>query len=203
MPSGATFSGNGTSQTTMTSAAAPQADADIHELLQVRQYREAFALLLPRYRDKVFRLSFSMLRNHAMAEDTTQDIFLRVWRALPGYAAQASLSTWIYAISRNACLSELRKKRPMLSMDGNEDEYNPEVAALAAPDPDDSATVSVTQLLELLPERYRQAVTLFYMEDKSYEQTAASLGLPLGTVKALLHRARKRLIELTREAEPA
>ncbi len=64
----------------------------------------------------------------------------------------------------------------------------------------DSATVSVTQLLDQLPERYRRAVTLFYMEDKSYEQTAASLGLPLGTLKALLHRARKRLIDLTREA---
>ncbi|MFL6547412.1 MAG: RNA polymerase sigma factor [Povalibacter sp.] len=185
----------------MTLAAAPQADADIQALLQVKKYREAFALLLPRYQDKVFRLCFSMLRNRAMAEDTTQDVFLRIWRALPGYAGQSSLSTWIYAISRNGCLSELRKKRPMVSMDGDGDEYDSEVAALAAPDPDDSATVSVGQLLDQLPERYRQAVTLFYMEDKSYEQTAESLGLPLGTVKALLHRARKRLIELTRETQ--
>lgn len=183
----------------MTSAAAPQADADLQELLQAKRYRDAFALLLPRYRNKVFRLTFSMLRNQALAEDVTQDIFLRIWRALPGYAAQASLSTWIYAISRNACLSELRKKSPTVSLD-DEDDYRPEVAALAAPDPDDTATVSVTQLLEQLPERYRQAVVLFYMEDKSYEQTAASLGLPLGTVKALLHRARKRLIDLTQEA---
>jgi RNA polymerase sigma factor (sigma-70 family) len=193
----------GTSQNTTTSAAAPAADADIHARLQAKQYREAFAMLLPRYRDKVFRLTYSMLQNHAMAEDTTQDIFLRVWRALPGYAAQASLSTWIYAISKNACLSEFRKRRPTVSIDGDEDDYNPEVAALAAPDPDDSATVSVGQLLDQLPERYRQAVTLFYMEDKSYEQTAAALGLPLGTVKALLHRARKRLIELTRETQQA
>ncbi len=185
----------------MSLAAAPQADADIQALLQAKKYREAFALLLPRYRDKVFRLTYSMLRNHAMAEDTTQDVFMRIWRALPGYGAQSSLSTWIYAISRNACLSELRKKRPTVSMNGDEDEYDAEVAAIAAPDSDDSATVSVTQLLDRLPERYRQAVTLFYMEDKSYEQTAESLGLPLGTVKALLHRARKRLIELNRETE--
>ena len=101
----------------MTLAAATPADADLQALLQAKKYREAFAMLLPRYRDKVFRLTFSMLRNHAMAEDTTQDIFLRVWKALPGYGAQASLSTWIYAISRNACLSELRKKRPTVSMD--------------------------------------------------------------------------------------
>lgn len=183
----------------MTQVVASPADADIHERLQARDYRDAFALLLPRYRDKVFRLSFSMLRNRAWAEDTTQDILLRVWRALPGYGAQAALSTWIYAISKNACLSELRKKRPLVSIDA-QDEYDAEVATLAVSDSDDSATVSVGQLLDQLPERYRQAVTLFYMEDKSYEQTAASLGLPLGTVKALLHRARKRLIELTRAA---
>lgn len=189
----------------MTSSSAFQADADIFERLQAKQYREAFAMLLPRYRDKVFRLCFSMLRERAMAEDSTQDIFLRVWRALPGFAGQSALSTWIYAIAKNACLSELRKRRPTVSLDQNDDEegYNPAVAALAAPEADDSATVSVGQLLDQLPERYRQAVVLFYMEDKSYEQTATSLGLPLGTVKALLHRARKRLIELTQQAEAA
>ena len=192
-------------QTPTTSSPAIQADADIHERLQAKQYREAFALVLPRYRDKIFRLSFSMLRERAMAEDTTQDIFLRVWRALPGFAGQSQLSTWIYAIAKNACLSEIRKRKPTVSLDQNDDEdsYNPAVAALAAPDADDSATVSVGQLLDQLPERYRQAVVLFYMEDKSYEQTATSLGLPLGTVKALLHRARKRLIELTKEADAA
>lgn len=188
----------------MTPSPAFQADADLRERLQAKQYRDAFAILLPRYRDKVFRLSFSMLRDRAMAEDTTQDIFLRIWRALPGFAGQAALSTWIYAIAKNACLSELRKRRPTVSLDQNDDDgYNPAVAALAAPEADDSATVSVGQLLDQLPERYRQAVVLFYMEDKSYEQTAASLGLPLGTVKALLHRARKRLIELTKDAETA
>jgi len=135
-----------------------------------------------------------------MAEDTTQDIFLRIWRALPGFAGQSQLSTWIYAISKNACLSELRKRRPQVSLDSDEEEQSAEVRALAREDADDSATVSVGQLLDQLPERYRQAVVLFYMEDKSYEQTATSLGLPLGTVKALLHRARKRLIELTKEA---
>jgi RNA polymerase sigma-70 factor (ECF subfamily) len=189
----------------MTSSSAFQADADIQERLQARQYREAFALLLPRYRDKVFRLIFSMLRDRASAEDCTQDVLLRVWKALPGFAGQSQLSTWIYAIAKNGALSEIRKRKPTVSLDQNDDDesYNPAVAALAAPEADDSATVSVGQLLDQLPERYRQAVVLFYMEDKSYDQTAASLGLPLGTVKALLHRARKRLIELNKQAETA
>jgi RNA polymerase sigma-70 factor (ECF subfamily) len=189
----------------MTSSSAFQADADLQERLQAKQYREAFALLLPRYRDKVFRLIFSMLRDRALAEDCTQDVLLRIWKALPGFAGQSQLSTWIYAIAKNGALSEIRKRKPTVSLDQNDDEdsYNPAVAALAAPEADDSATVSVGQMLDQLPERYRQAVVLFYMEDKSYDQTAAALGLPLGTVKALLHRARKRLIELNKEAEAA
>jgi RNA polymerase sigma-70 factor, ECF subfamily len=185
----------------MTFAGPSDSDADIHQCLRESRYRDALAMLLPRYRDKAFRLCVSMLRDRAQAEDVAQDVFMRVWRALPGYAGQASLSTWIYAITRNACLSELRKKRAHVSIDQDEDDYDAEVAALSVSDADDSATATVTQLLDELPERYRQAVTLFYMEDKSYEQTAESLGLPLGTVKALLHRARKKLIELTRQTE--
>ena len=88
--------------------------------------------------------------------------------------------------------------------DGIDDDgegYHPEIAALAVSDADDSATVSVTQMLDQLPERYRQAVTLFYMEDKSYEQTAASLGMPLGTVKARAFRGLRRLASLLREGD--
>ncbi len=183
----------------MTSVAPTSADADIHDRLQARAHRAAFELLVPRYKDKIFRLSFSMLRDRAWAEDATHDSLIRVWKALPGFAGQSALSTWIYAVARNGCLSELRKRRTQVSIDDDE-QYHVEVAGLVATDSDDSATVSVGQLLGQLPERYRQAVTLFYMEDQSYEQTALSLGLPLGTVKALLHRARKRLVELTREA---
>jgi len=182
-------------------ASSREADADIYRNLEAGQHRAAFEAVLPRYRDKVFRLALSILRDHAAAEDAAQDVFVRVWRALPGYNGSAALSTWIYAITRNTCISLLRKRRPQVSLDeplfGDNDDGGG--IQLAAPEQDDSAVASVEKLLDRLPERYRQAVVLFYMEDKSYEQTAAALQLPLGTVKALLHRARKRLIELTRE----
>lgn len=178
-----------------------EADGDIYEHLRAGRHRVAFEAVVPRYRDKVFRLSLSILRDSAAAEDAAQDVFVRVWRALPGYNGSAALSTWIYAITRNTCISLLRKRRPQVSLDepafGDDGEGGG--MQLAAPEQDDSAVASVEKLLCRLPERYRQAVVLFYMEDKSYEQTAAALQLPLGTVKALLHRARKRLIELTRE----
>jgi RNA polymerase sigma-70 factor, ECF subfamily len=173
-----------------------QADVDVHSRLRGGDYRAALELLLPRYRDRVFRLALSMLRNRSEAEDVTQDIFLRLWRALPGYSGKAALSTWIYAISRNACLSQLRKRHPQVSLDDPDMQLDPEVAALAAPSTEEPAVASVTRLLESLPQRYREVVTLFYMEDRSCEQTAAALGLPIGTVKALLHRARRRMIDL-------
>jgi RNA polymerase sigma-70 factor (ECF subfamily) len=174
------------------------ADADIHARLQSQTYGAAFELLVPRYQDKVFRLSFGILHDRAWAEDTTQDTLVRIWRALPGFAGQSALSTWIYAIAKNGCLSELRKQRLQVSIDAESD-YHVDVANLSVVDADDSATVSVGRLLEQLPDRYRQAVTLFYMEDKSYEQIARSLGMPLGTVKAMLHRARKRLMSLSKD----
>ena len=177
-------------------------DADIHAHLQAGRHRAAFEAVLPRYRERVFRLALSILRDSAAAEDAAQDVFARLWRALPGYNGTAALSTWIYAITRNTSISILRKQRPQVSLDGPlfADEDERMGLQLAAPEQDDSAVASVEKLLGHLPERYRQAVTLFYMEDQSYDQTAAALGLPLGTVKALLHRARKRLIELSREA---
>lgn len=181
-------------------------DADIRARLGSREYRAAFELLLPRYRNHVYRLAVSLLRDSAAAEDAAQDVMLRLWRALPTYNGKAALGTWIYAITRNACLSELRKRRPQVPLhdylDHPEDQ-DPDGAApgsmLTAPERDDSAVASVERLLDQLPERYRQAVTLFYMEDKSYAQTAQALGVPLGTTKAMLHRARRRLIELAGE----
>ena len=200
--SGASLDGSGFDGSLVETEREPEirADVDIREQLKAGRYRIAFETLLPRYRDRVFRLSLSILRQPDAAEDATQDVFVRLWRALPGYNGSAALSTWIYAITRNTCISLLRKRRPQISLDepqfGDEDG---EGLQLAAPQFDDSAVASVEKLLGCLPERYRQAVTLFYMEDKSYDQTAAALELPLGTVKALLHRARKRLIELTRD----
>jgi RNA polymerase sigma-70 factor, ECF subfamily len=177
-------------------------DADIHAYLKTGRHEVAFEAVLPRYRDRVYRLSISILRDPTAAEDATQDVFIRLWKALPSYNGSAALSTWIYAITRNTCISLLRKRRPHISLDEPLFADNDDGAGLqlAAPEQDDSAVASVEKLLTCLPERYRQAVVLFYMEDKSYEQTATALDLPLGTVKALLHRARKRLIVLTQEA---
>lgn len=168
-------------------------DEDIHALLAAGRYRQAFETLLPRYRDRVFRLSYSILRERAAAEDAAQETFISVWRALPSYTGAAALGTWIYAISRNSALMELRRRRPQVSLDGDSVESVHLLTTLAADTRDPNEAHGVERLLEDLPESQRRAVTLFYLEDKSYEAVSEALGMPLGTVKNLLHRARKRL----------
>ena len=177
-------------------------DAAIQVHLAAGRHARAFDLIVPEFRDRVFRLSFSILRERAAAEDATQETLVRVWKALPGFDGRAALGTWIYAIARNTCLMELRKRRPTVSFDDPDSAEAQHAAALVATSPaEDPERDNLLRLLESLPANQQQAVRLFYLEDRSYDAVAAALGMPLGTVKNLLFRARKRLMELARPAE--
>ena len=168
-------------------------DARVLELVRAERRDEAIALLLPAFRRKVFGLAYSFLRDREAAEDVTQDVFIKVWRALPGFDGRASLSTWIYTIARNASLSALRARRPQYSLS------DPEVMdAVDAIDTAASADALVERaallrLVDQLPTKQRQVIMLFYMEEQSHEEVATMLAMPVGTVKTLLHRARARL----------
>jgi RNA polymerase sigma-70 factor (ECF subfamily) len=172
---------------------------DLQQQLAAQQYGAAFELLLARFKDKVFRLAFSMMRNETQAEDVAQDVFVKIWKALPGYHGSASLSTWIYTITRNTCLTELKKRttRPTVSLQEPELEAVADtIPALQAADAEAGLEMDVEALLAELPEKYRQAITLFYLEQKAYEEVAAMLGIPLGTVKTLLFRAKKEMLKI-------
>lgn len=161
-------------------------DEEVHARLDKQEYREAFELLMPQYQNKVFRLAYSMLGNRALAEETTQDIFVRIWKALGGYRRQSSISTWIYTIARNTCLNAIRANASRTApFEGS----TTNIPALASSAP----TIDWEHLLAQLPEKYRQVLVLFYMEEKSYDEVARLLDLPMGTVKTYLHRARKDL----------
>ena len=172
---------------------------DIRQRLDAQEFGAAFELLLERFRDKVFRLSFSLLRDETQAEDMTQDVLIKIWKGLPGYQGGASLSTWIYTITRNACLTELKKRaaRPTVSLqDPQLEEAVDALPAMQTSDPQSGTEMDVQVMLAQLPEKYRRVITLFYLEQKAYEEVAAMLGLPLGTVKTLLFRARKELLKI-------
>jgi len=144
------------------------------------------------YRHRVFRLAFSILGQEAVAEDAAQEVFVKVWRGLPGYRGDCSVATWIYSITRNTCLTLKRRE-------GGRARQVATPASVAHV----GWALEVRQTLDLLPEEYRRALRLFHLEGRSYEETAAMLGLPLGTLKTHLHRARKQLARLWRQPAAA
>jgi len=169
-------------------------DSGVMGLVGAQRRDEAIGLILQEYRRKVFALVYSYLRDRQGAEDVAQEVFIKIWRALPGFDGRASLSTWIYAITRNASLSALRSRRPHASMSDPEVLAEVEETASGAAAPDATAdSQSLMQLLDELPSKQRQVVVLFYMQEHSHEEVAAMLAMPIGTVKTLLHRARARL----------
>lgn len=161
---------------------------DVRQLLLARRYREALEELLDTHEQQVFRMALVMLKDRGRAEEVTQEVFLKLWKALPTYDGRAQPSTWLYSIARNTCLSALRAQsyRRTIGLD--------EVDAPGAMDP--VPDTFVRSLLARLPEDQRRAVTLFYWEDKSVKEAAAILEMPEGTVKSLLHRARRALGEM-------
>ena len=102
-------------------------ETDIRGHLEALRYSEAFGLLHERFKEKVFRLAFSIMRNETRAEDLAQDVFVKIWRGLPAYHGGASLSTWIYTITRNTCLTEVTRRRRQVTVSLQE----PEIEAAA------------------------------------------------------------------------
>ena len=177
---------------------AGQRDQDIVELLRGGAAEAAFRLLVGRYEHKVYRLCCAMLRDPDQAQDAAQESLLRVWKSLSKYDQRASLSTWIYAITRNRCLTAIERRRELESLSDEAVEHEVEAAAGIAPDSEQDHLVVLRELVEALPERYRRALTLYYYEERSVEEVATMLGLPEGTIKTNLHRARALLLERVR-----
>ena len=170
--------------------------------LAAGRHAQAFDLIVPEYKDRVFRLAWTILKDRAAAEDATQETLVRGWKALPGFDGRAQLGTWIYAITRNTCLMELRKRRPTVSFDDPDSQEAQAAAATIATGPaGDPERDNLLRLVETLPANQQEAVRLFYLEDRSYEAVAEVMGMPLGTVKNLLFRARKKLAERVRPEE--
>ena len=187
----------------MQQSAAPNAgsrDLDIVELLQGGAVETAFAQLADRYERKVYRLCCSLLRDPDQAADAAQESLVRVWKALPKYDRRASLSTWIYTITRNRCLTALERRRDLDSMSDPAVAQAAEAVQPSAAEQGRDHLEMLRELVEALPERYRNALILYYYEEKSVDEVAAMLGLPEGTIKTNLHRARAMLLERVRAA---
>jgi RNA polymerase sigma-70 factor (ECF subfamily) len=173
----------------------------------LRGSQDAFHELVRRFERPVFALVVRMVRDRTAAEDLTQETFVKAFRSLDGYDPQRKLSSWLFKIAHNATIDHLRRREldtVPLEGAGDDEEGGGGLARVLA-DPAGRGTdlgVGRGELAaaleeavgELRPE-YREIVLLRYAEGLAYQEIADVSGLPLGTVKTNLHRARKELVE--------
>ena len=189
-------------------SAAMERDADLLVALKAGDRRAVLEGLMQRYRQKVMNLAFSIVHDSALAEDLSQSIFVKVWQEMTKFYGRAAISTWLYTIARNTCLTAVARERRVVPLEDfaevADDDGDPMVFGTAQAGVESagqaSAEYDVAKLLEQLPEPYRRVVVLFYLEDRSCEEVGELLSMPTGTVKALLHRGRKRLAALAGES---
>ena len=155
---------------------------------------------------KVFNVAYKFVGKHDEAEDLTQDIFLKIFKALKTFDRRANFQTWIISISRNLCIDHyrsVRKERQTIARDVDSNDLQP-----ATPDRGPYAQAEhqdlraqLRQALETLPITLRTAVVLRDLQELSYQEIADRLGLPEGTVKSRINRGRIELAHQLRRLQ--
>ena len=180
-------------------------DADVVALAQ-RGREAAYRELIRRYERPVFSLVFRMVRDRELAEDLAQDTFIKVLQHIDRYRPEFKFSSWLFKIANNVAIDHLRRRQlDTVSMDGSPHAMTADAVQATSFDVsghDESALdrlearelgSAIEDAIARLRPEYRACILLRHVEDKSYEEIAATLDLPLGTVKTYIHRARHEL----------
>ena len=180
-------------------------DADVVALAQ--QGRDsAFRELIRRYERPVFSLIYRMVRDRELAEDLAQDTFIKVLNHIDRYRPEFKLSSWLFKIANNVAIDHLRRRQlDTIRIDGSPhaltqdaieatsfDVVGQQESALDEMEARELGGAIERAIATLRPE-YRSCIMLRHVEGRSYEEIAATLDLPLGTVKTYIHRARHEL----------
>jgi RNA polymerase sigma-70 factor (ECF subfamily) len=172
---------------------------DYQLVLKAREgSQKAYADLMQRYKDSIYFMSLKMVNNREDAMDITVETFAKAFEKLDKYQPEFAFSTWLFRVATNNCIDFLRKKKlSTVSIDNmmDEDDDRPMQIKADTLNPEESSikkqqSKDLKVLIESLPPRYRNLLTLRYFDELSYEEIAQQLDLPLGTVKAQLFRAK-------------
>ena len=180
---------------------------DQQVVLLARGGREAaYRELIRRYERPVFALLFRMVRDRELAEDLSQETFVKALNAIDSYRPEFKFSSWIFKIANNAAIDHLRRRElDTLSLDGSPHAETPEAMQATAlqigarqESPLDEVEAkelggAIEAAIGRLRPEYRSCILLRHVEGRAYEEIAEMLNLPLGTVKTYIHRARNEL----------
>lgn len=156
---------------------------------------QAFTKIIDKYKNQLFATVLRMTKNPEDAQDLVQEAFIKVYEQLNKYDFKGSFSSWLYRVTINHCLDELRKKRYQVEhitfnekgIDSSE-ENEPEIVFLKK-----EKSRQLEKLIASLPEDERMIILLRYANERSYEEISELLHIPLSTVRNKLHRAKKKL----------
>ncbi|MHB8208117.1 RNA polymerase sigma factor [Mucilaginibacter sp.] len=170
-------------------------DAEILSKFQNEKTRnEAFNILLKKYQQKIYWHIRRMVIDHDDADDIAQDVFVKVWKNLPGFRADAQLYTWMYRIATNECITFLNKKKAKnnVSLDDVDSTLGDTLAASSYFD-GDKAQRRLQEALLTLPDKQRLVFNMKYYEDMKYEEISDVVGTSVGALKASFHLAVKKI----------
>ena len=168
----------------------------------------AYKKLMNKYHDAIFNFIYRMVHDKQQVEDLTQEAFIKAFSSLGTFNDEYAFSTWLYKIATNNSIDYIRKKKlqlysidkPIEAMDSDyafelpDDTYEADKELIKG-----QRATMLNQAIDSLPEKYRRVIHLRHVEEKSYEEIAAELKLPIGTVKAHIFRAREILYKNLKE----
>ncbi len=170
--------------------------------------QEAYREIVNRYQRPIFSLILRMVRDRSLAEELAQDAFVKAFTRLESFDPSHKLSSWLFKIAHNTAIDQLRRRRvdtvPIEGADDDSPGWIASVADESEPSPERrAAQMDLMRGLEVAVGRlrpdYREVILLRFQEGLAYDEIAEVTGLPLGTVKTHIHRARKELAETLRE----
>ena len=169
--------------------------------------QDAFALLVHRHQRRVFNMVLGMLQDYEDAGEVTQEAFLAAWLGLPSFRCEARFATWLYRITYRCCLRQLERRKRERDLQAvieaeqilegmHREKQVEDILELR------DRQAMVREQMEHLPSQYRMVLILRHLQEMTYEEMAAVLSIPVGTIKTHLFRARNLLKERLYNAFP-
>ncbi|RLE19494.1 MAG: RNA polymerase subunit sigma-24 [Acidobacteria bacterium] len=159
---------------------------------------DRYEALVNRYQKPIINFIFRMVGNYEDATELAQDVFIKSYVSLAGFNRQYRFSTWLFRIATNRAIDFLRKRKvAVVSMEGDYEDYTPQYKSDGSSPletlEDGRLKTLLGDAIQQLPPEYREVIVLYHVTETSYEEIAEITGLPLGTVKNRIFRARKML----------